>query len=65
MGGMHRKLRRLQAERGIDARLRDRIPLLCDAEGIVWAPLVGVRDGVTLGKASDFDAVAIGLIFPD
>ena len=45
--GMHRKLRRLQAEAGIPARLRDAIPLLCDEEGILWAPYVGVRDGAS------------------
>ncbi len=46
MGGMHRKLRRLYAAIGIPPRLRERIPLLCDEEGIVWAPMVGLRDGL-------------------
>lgn len=45
MGGMHRKLRKLYGEADIPPRWRDRIPLLCDAEGIVWAPFVGMRDG--------------------
>ncbi len=46
MGGMHRKLRRLLREAGIPPRLRDRLPLLCDREGILWVPFVGARDGL-------------------
>ncbi len=42
--GKHRKLRKLQNERGIPPSLRDRLPLLCDGDGIVWAPLIGLRD---------------------
>ena len=45
-GGMHRKLRRLYREAGIAPRWRTRMPLLCDGEGIVWAPFVGARDGL-------------------
>ena len=48
MGGMHRKLRRLYREAGIPPRWRDAIPLLCDEKGILWAPFVGVRDGVSV-----------------
>ncbi len=46
MGGMHRRLRRLYAACGLPPRLRARVPLLCDGEGIVWAPMVGLRDGL-------------------
>ena len=50
--GMHKKLRRLYREAGITPRTRARIPLLCDGEGIVWAPFVGVRDRLdTEGEA--------------
>ncbi len=44
--GMHKRLRRLYREAGIDARTRRKLPLLCDCEGILWAPYVGVRDGL-------------------
>ena len=51
-GGMHRKLRRLYREAGVAPRWRARMPLLCDDEGIVWAPFVGARDGLSQsGKA--------------
>ena len=46
-GGMHRRLRRLYREAGVSPRVRRRIPLLCDGEGIVWAPFVGLRDGLS------------------
>lgn len=45
-GGMHRKLRKLYNAEKVPARLRDRLPILCDSEGIVWAPFVGCRDGL-------------------
>lgn len=64
MGGMHRKLRRLQAQAEIPVRLRDRIPILCDADGIVWAPFVGVRDGVTYTKEPHDNGVAVGILLP-
>ena len=41
---MHKKLRRIYREAGVSQRLRTRIPLLCDADGIVWAPFAGSRD---------------------
>ncbi|MBQ5661772.1 MAG: tRNA lysidine(34) synthetase TilS [Clostridia bacterium] len=45
MGGMHRRLRKLWNEEGVPPQLRDRLPLLCDEEGILWAPFAGLRDG--------------------
>lgn len=45
-GGMHRKLRRLYAAAGIPEDLREVMPLLCDGAGVLWAPVVGLRDGV-------------------
>lgn len=44
--GMHKKLRKLYNQNKIPPRLRAKLPLLCDGEGIVWAPFVGLRDGV-------------------
>ena len=42
--GVNRKLRKLQNEIGIPAALRDRLPLLCDGDTVVWAPFCGARD---------------------
>ncbi len=63
MHGMHKKLRRLLREAGIPPRLRDEIPLLCDHEGIVWVPFVGLRDGFGLGKEGA--SYRISLEFPE
>ncbi|MBE6660705.1 MAG: tRNA lysidine(34) synthetase TilS [Ruminococcaceae bacterium] len=43
--GINRKLRKLQNELGIPAALRDRLPLLCDGDTVIWAPFCGARDG--------------------
>lgn len=47
MGGMHRKLRKLYNANKIPTRLRECMPLLCDGEGVLLAPFVGCRDGLT------------------
>jgi len=62
LGGMHRKLRRLQAQAKIPPRLRERLPLLCDDEGIVWAPFVGVRDGVEHTTDPNASGVVAGIL---
>ncbi len=45
VSGMHKKLRRLYREAGIPVRWRAHLPVLCDREGILWAPFAGCRDG--------------------
>ena len=45
-GGMHKKLRKLYNAAKVPPRWRDALPVLCDPSGIVWAPFVGMRDGV-------------------
>jgi tRNA(Ile)-lysidine synthase len=44
--GVNRKLRKLQNEVGIPSVLRDRLPLLCLGDTVLWAPFAGARDGV-------------------
>lgn len=46
--GVNRKLRKLQNEVGVPAALRDRLPLLCLGDTVLWAPFVGARDGAFL-----------------
>lgn len=42
LGGHHRRLRRLWREAGVPAELRERLPVLCNADGaVVWAPYIG------------------------
>ncbi len=67
-GGMHRKLRKLQAEAHVPVFLREQLPLLCDADGILWAPFVGLRDGIdgrTEFHAAENGDTLIALILPE
>ncbi len=53
LGGMHRPLRKCYAARGFSPEVRAKMPLLCDGEGVLWAPGVGLRDGVDRDGATD------------
>ena len=44
--GHHRKVKKLFCDLGVPLSLRDRLPLLCDGEGIAVIPWIGVRDGL-------------------
>ena len=52
--GMHRKLRRLYNEKKIPPRIRQQLPLLCDEKGILWAPFIGMRDGISYDGEEDY-----------
>lgn len=43
-GGMTHRLKKVFNDRDIPPSLRDRIPVICDDNGIVWVPGLGVRD---------------------
>ena len=45
LGGHHKALRKCYREASVPPRLRDGMPLLCDEEGVLFAPFVGKRDG--------------------
>lgn len=51
-GGMHKKLRKLYSEAKIPPHRRDQMPVLCDGEGILWAPFIGPRDGMEAGDTA-------------
>ena len=44
--GHHRRVKKLFCDLGVPTAVRDRLPLLCDDEGIVMIPGIGVRDGM-------------------
>ena len=46
MGGMHKSVKKLMCDKKIPIDLRPRLPIICDEEGILAIPLVGIRDGV-------------------
>ena len=43
--GMHKKIRKMQNECALPLHLRLSLPLLCDKDGVLWCPLVALRDG--------------------
>jgi tRNA(Ile)-lysidine synthetase-like protein len=50
MGGMHKSLKKLMCDNKIDLALRDKLPIICDSEGIVFVPFIGVCDRVKTKK---------------
>ncbi len=45
-GGHHKQLRKVWREGGVPEELRNRLPVLCGTNGIVWAPFCGFADGI-------------------
>lgn len=45
MGGMHKSLKKLMCDKKIPLRLRQRLPIFCDDDGILAVPMIGIRDG--------------------
>ena len=60
--GVNRKLRKLQNEVGVPAALRDRLPLLCDGDTVLWAPFCGTRDGA-FPPVCDTTRYALSIVF--
>lgn len=58
LGGHHRSVKKLLSAAGIPVALRERLPILCDEEGIVFLPGVGLRDGLDGGSST------LAVIFP-
>ncbi|MBQ8388337.1 MAG: tRNA lysidine(34) synthetase TilS [Clostridia bacterium] len=54
MRGMHRELRKLMNEKKIDPELRDSWPVICDGEGILYVPRIGLRDGAVGSPSSEY-----------
>jgi tRNA(Ile)-lysidine synthase len=48
MGGMSRSIKKMFCDKKIPRELRSRLPVLCDEEGVVAVPLLGVRDGTAV-----------------
>ncbi len=47
MGGMHKSLKKLMCDKKIPLPLRSRLPVICDENGILAVPMIGVRDGAS------------------
>ena len=44
MSGMHKSVKKLMCDKKIPLSLRSRLPIICDDDGIVAIPAVGIRD---------------------
>ncbi len=53
MGGMKKSAKKLMCDKKIPLDVRYRIPIICDDEGIVAIPFVGIRDGARPKKTGD------------
>lgn len=45
MGGMSKSVKKLMCDKKIPVALRSRIPIICDGNGILAIPFIGIRDG--------------------
>ena len=59
MGGMHKSVKKLLCDKKIPLDERCRIPMICDNDGIVAIPFVGVRDSSDPKKKRDGEALTI------
>jgi tRNA(Ile)-lysidine synthase len=53
IGGMHKSLKKLMCDKKIPVEQRNLIPVLCDDNGIVAVPFIGVRDDVKCASKKD------------
>ncbi len=58
MGKMNKKLKKLFCDKNVPVRLRNTLPVIEDERGILWVPLVGVRDDC---KAEDKTQKAVNI----
>ena len=64
--GHHRKLKKLLCDCRVPQSLRDRLPLLCDEDGILLVPGIGVRDGASCKEDTEHPFyVSISYATPD
>ena len=59
MGGMHKSVKKLLCDKKIPLDERCRIPMICDNDGILAIPFVGVRDSSDPKKKCDGEVLTI------
>ena len=45
MGGMNKSLKKLMCDKKIPLDIRARLPIICDSNGVLAVPFIGIRDG--------------------
>ena len=61
--GMTKSLKKMMSEKKTDLSLRDRIPVICDGDGIVWVPGFPVCDRVYPAENEKKNAVTLQIAF--
>lgn len=64
-GGMNKRLKKLYQQKKIPPAERNTIPLLCDDDGIIWAPGIAVRDGLCTGSSDNCARAEFFYLPPD
>ena len=62
-GGMHKSIKKLLCDHKIPRDLRDRLPLICDDEGILAVPGVVQRDGSTPRATESENTLLLSISF--
>ena len=52
LNSMGKSIKKMMCDKKIDCKLRPRIPMICDDNGIVAVPFLGTRDGCGVNNAS-------------
>lgn len=60
-GGMHKSIKKLFCDRGIVPDARVVLPLICDDDGVVYVPFIGVRDGMAYDGTGECTSVMVAL----
>ena len=58
-GGMSKSLKKLFCDKKIPLDLRKRIPIICDGEGVLAVPFIGVRDGARARADDEKNLISI------
>ena len=53
MGGMSKSVKKLMCDKKIPLSLRSRLPVICDDNGILAIPFIGIRDGAKFNEEKD------------
>lgn len=57
--GMHRSVKKLMCDLKIPIEIRNSIPVICDDDGIVFIPYIGVRDGMLSKKSNQMTYLSL------
>jgi len=62
MSGMSKSLKKLMCDKKLPLELRNRIPIICDDNGILAVPLIGIRDGAKARSQNNSDELPDGTV---